>query len=39
MIKYWYCRIEAKQCADVVVADLDPSCMKEPTEAYVETVS
>ncbi|XP_071562678.1 gem-associated protein 2 [Temnothorax nylanderi] len=31
--------IEARQCADVVVADLDPSCMKEPTKAYVETLA
>ncbi|KYN30613.1 Survival of motor neuron protein-interacting protein 1, partial [Trachymyrmex septentrionalis] len=31
--------IEARQCADVVVANLDPSCVKEPTKAYVETIS
>ncbi|KAL6260866.1 hypothetical protein P5V15_008396 [Pogonomyrmex californicus] len=31
--------IEARQCADVVVADLDPSYMKEPTRAYVETLA
>ncbi|KYQ56743.1 Survival of motor neuron protein-interacting protein 1 [Trachymyrmex zeteki] len=31
--------IEARQCADVVVANLDPSCVKEPTKAYVETQS
>ncbi|XP_011339524.1 gem-associated protein 2 isoform X2 [Ooceraea biroi] len=26
--------MEAKQCDDVVVADIDPSCMKEPTRGY-----
>ncbi|XP_011869062.1 PREDICTED: gem-associated protein 2 [Vollenhovia emeryi] len=31
--------IEARQCADVVVADLDPSCVKKPTKAYVETLA
>ncbi|KYN01434.1 Survival of motor neuron protein-interacting protein 1 [Cyphomyrmex costatus] len=31
--------IEARQCADVVVANLDPSCVKKPTKAYVETKS
>ncbi|KAG5346847.1 GEMI2 protein, partial [Acromyrmex charruanus] len=31
--------IEARQCADVVVANLDPSCVKEPTKAYVETLA
>ncbi|XP_012525396.1 gem-associated protein 2 [Monomorium pharaonis] len=31
--------IEARQCADVVVADLDPSCVKQPTKAYVKTLA
>ncbi|XP_011684780.1 PREDICTED: gem-associated protein 2 [Wasmannia auropunctata] len=31
--------IEARQCADVVVADLNPSCVKKPTKAYVETLA
>ncbi|KAL0112713.1 hypothetical protein PUN28_012169 [Cardiocondyla obscurior] len=31
--------VEARQCADVVVANLDPSCMKNPTKAYVETLA
>jgi hypothetical protein len=36
---YWCYRIEAQQYADVVVADIDPSCMKKPTKDYVEPVS
>ncbi|EFN75349.1 gem-associated protein 2 [Harpegnathos saltator] len=31
--------IETQQCADVVVANIDPSCMKQPTKDYIEPLA
>ncbi|XP_032667311.1 gem-associated protein 2-like [Odontomachus brunneus] len=31
--------IEAQQCDDVVVANIDPSCMKQPTKGYIEPLA
>ncbi|XP_067217355.1 gem-associated protein 2 isoform X2 [Linepithema humile] len=31
--------IEAQQCADVMVADIDPSCRKQPTKSYIEPLA